>query len=926
MKMNFPSAISAHLMPVAICLSLLITLGAVTATGQSKEKKEYRLENEKLHFSIVVTDSQIVSDRLEVTRDWARENGNRVGAVVETDADFSVDLMYTDWQAPGKANNADNELLLTKKDFILIDAQTVPLPDGGQSVVLTFRGNETTLLARITYRLGKDDFIVRRNLALMDSSFGHHFLRRIAPRRGEVKQITSVIKKGEFGQPVAFLVRDGGGFFGLEYPASQNSMQSSGSISASLSCSQEMGMLIGKEWVESEWVVEAVTPDSRVKKWFFTYLDGIRVAPLKPYTLYNSWYDLRSPEYPKVPKENFMSEQSSMKMINLLRKNMIEKHGIALDAFVLDDGWDVYESDWVLRKDQFPKGMKPLTEELKKTKTNLGIWFGPTGGYSFRKKRLAWMKLHGYEVVGDQMCVAGEKYGALLKKRVTDFVKHDGVGYFKWDGIQFSCSEPGHGHPVDIYSRRAVLERVRELGAAVREKNPEMFLNITSGTWLSPWWVKYANTIWMQGGDYGYADVPSISQRDAAITYRDFMLYDDLHTKDLWFPVANLMTHGIIKGKLELLGSPEEPLDKFTDDALLYVARGVAMYELYISPDILTEGEWDALSASLAWARDRFSVLSASTEMIGGNPQEREAYGYTHFKGNRGVIAVRNPFVQTATLNIQLESAQGLDAGATDLVLERVYPTRWISPRLYRAEDMVRIELEAYETAVYELYPLEEATEPLPAGVVFDVVAGPQHQYTVRYHTASPDARILNPGMVASVTTGTGTSPASRFAFRVDRTPQVVTNNVFKAGTDGSSFTMRGELSETAIDGSLAILLTPDKAVGSGPKPDITVTINGTAVPAKMEEQEGRSQWYLVPVSAGKFEATVQIRAGKGESSWRGSASAWIFARQRQVVAEATLSLNTAVPVRPLPPHPWNPEEVRKTVSFGETKISAGVK
>ena len=76
-------------------------------------------------------------------------------------------------------------------------------------------------------------------------------------------------------------------------------------------------------------------------------------------------------------------------------------------------------------------------------------------------------------------------------------------------------------------------------------------------------------------------------------------MYDDFKNLDCWFPVQNLMTHGIIKGKLESTGSPDEPLDKFTDDALLYCARGVSMYELYISPDILSEGEWNTLSSSL---------------------------------------------------------------------------------------------------------------------------------------------------------------------------------------------------------------------------------------------------------------------------------------------------------------------------------------
>jgi len=34
------------------------------------------------------------------------------------------------------------------------------------------------------------------------------------------------------------------------------------------------------------------------------------------------------------------------------------------------------------------------------------------------------------------------------------------------------------------------------------------------------------------------------------------------------------------------------------------------MWELYISPDILSDGEWDAMAQSMEWARDRFILGS----------------------------------------------------------------------------------------------------------------------------------------------------------------------------------------------------------------------------------------------------------------------------------------------------------------------------
>jgi hypothetical protein len=291
------------------------------------------------------------------------------------------------------------------------------------------------------------------------------------------------------------------------------------------------------------------------------------------------------------------------------------------------------------------------------------------------------------------------------------------------------------------------MESVVDLCRAVRAENPGIFLNITSGTWLSPWWMKYANMIWMQGRDYGYANVPSISKRDAAITYRDVVLYENYGVNDSWFPISNLMTHGIIKGHLQKLGGEAEPLDKFTDNAILYFARGVTMWELYISPNLLTDEEWNAMAKSIGWAKDRFEILK-STEMIGGDPGNKEAYGYVHFFKDRGIIAVRNPFIQPRILKVKLDPAYGLCPKASSLVLERVYPFRRVSPHLYAAGAALDLPLQGYETGIYEIYPLEKAIEPLLAGVTFDVVKEKGKDYVLEVRNRNRQVRLLNPGTV----------------------------------------------------------------------------------------------------------------------------------------------------------------------------------
>lgn len=880
------------------------------------------LSNDQIHCSVSVENSILRQDELTPLPEWISKYGAQL-LEVRTDADFALDLMWARWKAPGKTNNAENPVLLTKKDFRMVQHIFKKSPRGTVELSLYFKREGIPLEVKITYRVEPDTFYVRRRLAVRDVEFGSHFLRWIWPRRGLIPGMTLLIKPGGFGQPVAFRQGDGGVFFGLEYPTAENSLRHTTAGNLELECGQVIGERIGTPWVESEWVVQGLSPNTQVKQWFWKYLDSIRVAPLKPYLLYNSWYDLRAPVMVKDPLRA-LTERNILRTIESFRRRMVIERDLKLDAFVLDDGWDVYQSDWMLNAEQFPNGLAPVSVALQGMGSQLGIWIGPTGGYSHRDWRIGWMKANGYEVVGDQFCVAGEKYHALLKERITNFVRNDGTRYFKWDGIQFSCSEPDHGHLPDVYSRRAVMEAMIDLCRTARVESPDVFLNITSGTWLSPWWLKYANTIWMQGSDYGYANVPSISQRDRAMTYRDTILYDDLVEKRFWFPIANLMTHGIIKGHLQKLGGEAEPLGKFTDNALLYFARGISMGELYISPDLLTDEEWDALAMSIHWAKDRFPILD-STEMVGGNPEGRNPYGYVHFEGKRGIIVARNPFMEPKTLKLELLPSLGLDPSAMDLVVDKVYPVRYISPDLIPAGVDLEIPLEGYETAVYEIYPLEEAQEPLLAGIKYDLARATKEGYTIRVLDSGGEARLLNPEMVSSlVYDGKRVDPPDE-VIPVVKLPEPVNRiSVQKYAGEGQFWSdIRFRLHEPAKTATFCLLLEPSGAFVDGEDPAVVMSLNGEPVGMQTEIQEGRWKWYKSDVPIGSHLMRVQIFPPEGKTNWTGTASAWLVLTMEPDAKDVSITLKQELPrLRPMPPRSLRPGQFRRTVKLGSFEIS----
>ncbi len=909
----------ARIVWMAVPMVLVYCVPAMTETVTVQKHRDgqatiYRLSNDKLEVNLRFENGRLHSERVTAREDWLQRYGSR-RMVVELDADFEIDVQWTGWRAPGKVHNADNPLRIRKSAFELTGEHIEQESGGAQRLILEGRVLNGAFEMRLVYRLAPGDFFARRKLAVRDPKARRHFLRWLWPRSGYLLGPLDILKSGGFGNPLAVLKDDGGAFFGLEYPAGTNHLTEKSEGKTRIRCGQEFGVLIDSTWIESEWAVTGLTPNRNVRLWFHRYLDDIRVAPLRPFLLYNTWYDVRSPEYTKRP-EDVMNEAHLLRIIRDFRREMLEKRGLRLDAFVLDDGWDVYKSDWRLRPNEFPNGLGPIRESLAEMGTGLGIWFGPIGGYSYRRWRVDWMREHGYETVRDQLCLAGRNYHALFKKRVVDFVARDSVGYFKWDGIQFSCSEPDHGHPVGIYSRRAVMEAVIDLCRAVREENPDIFLNITSGTWLSPWWLKYANQIWMQGRDYGYANVPSISRRDAAMTYRDVVLYENFGKNDFWFPIANLMTHGIIKGYLQKLGGEQEPIKNFTDNAVLYFARGVSMWELYISPNLLTEAEWDAIAGAVRWARDRFDVLM-NTAMIGGDPGKGEPYGYAHFRGRRGIIAVRNPGMQPQTLRVKLAPSQGLEPTAASLVLERVYPDRWISPELYAAGAEIDLPLAGYETAIYELFPLMEADRPLMAGVRFAVDSISGSRVTLRLFDETARARLLNPEKVRTLRLDGRSVALHKLSSEFPATeepmePIRVLEFSKERKSDRIQWRFQVEVEKEAVQPELAVLLRNGASGETRLLPELHVRKDGKTVKPALEQHDGVWLWAKVPLSRGKPRFDVRLQLADPSRTWSGTVEIWLLYRRKESYRRVNIDFTDQIQMPPMPPRPYPAGEVQQ--------------
>ena len=78
----------------------------------------------------------------------------------------------------------------------------------------------------------------------------------------------------------------------------------------------------------------------------------------------------------------------------------------------------------------------------------------------------------------------------------------------------------------------------------LRAKKPDLYVNLTTGTYPSPFWLLYADSIWRGGDDHSFAGVGSDRQAlDDLSRLADLSLGGK---EGPLFPMNSLMLHGMI--------------------------------------------------------------------------------------------------------------------------------------------------------------------------------------------------------------------------------------------------------------------------------------------------------------------------------------------------------------------------------------------
>lgn len=472
-------------------------------------------------------------------------------------------------------------------------------------------------------------------------------------------------------------------FLGFEHPLSDCRVRGD---RAQCWLARELPVQAGQSVTYS--AVFGVAHPGQLRRDFLRYVELERAHPYRTFLHYNSWYDLGYFDR--------YNEQGALAVVQAFGEQLTKQRGVKLDSFLFDDGWDDPTTLWHFNPG-FPDGLTKVAQTAAQFGAAPGIWLSPWGGYDKPKEqRLAAARPQGFETNEGGFALSGPKYYRYFRDTCLDFIDKYGINQFKFDGTG-NANEVIKGSEFDS-DFDAAIHLIGEL----RAKKPDLYINLTTGTYPSPFWLLYADSIWRGGDDHSFAGVGTNRQR--WITYRDSQIYRWVVEDGPLFPMNSLMLHGMIYARYaERLGS--DPGHDFPDEVHSYFGTGTQLQEMYITPSLLSPQDWDVLAETAKWSRENAQTLKDS-HWIGGDPARLEVYGWAAWSPQKGIVTLRNPSDHAQDFTATLAGLLELPAeSASNFLVHSPWMFGSAKPETILAGEQHRFHLKPFEVLTLELTP-----------------------------------------------------------------------------------------------------------------------------------------------------------------------------------------------------------------------------
>ncbi len=650
-------------MTYRFCFLLLL----ITTLLSCQQKSEFVIENDFLSRSL-----KIEEGKLRTTHVVNKLAGKTIKP--ENTAEFRLRI--------SKGTDIENsDVVLSSNDFDFEDV----LNDSPSSLVFLLKNETHGITVEVHYELDSQKRYLNKYLKVSTARpitlecIDIEVLKQESVYQPyQMKQITawgpSKWRPG-LGQPL--FIKQMAGFLGTEFPASYNYVEDKIAF---------CGYLWGKEIKANETYmtyksVIGVGDDSNfIQDAFFEYIDQIRIRPLRLQVQYNSWFDFG----PSVSNESFS------KSVRKVSDELNTKRSVPpFRAFVIDDGWQDSHTDWSDKvwkvNEKFDANFNTSFKLVEEAESTLGLWLSPGCNFGARPA-VPIMREKGLEALDEYMSLAGPKYMQLLEDRMLELTTQ-GVTYFKLDGLfghlnrrEFDFNGD-YGVPtmkqldtegfkpaderlndekydeLKTYYLVAGTERLMQIFEKQHKVNPDVYIVISNGAYLSPWWLQYIDAVWMINA----GDAAGGSNRTQELVYRDGVYYDTWVREKTQFPINSVFNHEPKKTKTG------ESVKQFSEYLWMNLSRGTGFVELYIKTEALSDSDWDVLADGLKWTHKVFPYFKFS-RMHGGDPNEDAVYGYCGFNENGGYASFHNPSeTETQTYSFTLNRPLGCLASLNHL-------------------------------------------------------------------------------------------------------------------------------------------------------------------------------------------------------------------------------------------------------------------
>lgn len=665
-------------------------------------KEEFTIENGFISRTITVTNGLVRTSRI-------------VNKVANKEITPTNDIEFKLRISKG-THVVGSDVELTSNDFVYKKVIT----NTSEKLGLRLRSDKHHLTVDVYYEQNADKSYIHKYLTITsdrDIAIERIDIEAIALediyQPYQMKQITAQAPskwRPGLGQPL--YTNKTATFLGVEFPAASNYVENNVGY-----CGYLWGRTVkANQTYTSYKAVIGVGDNSKyIQDTFFSYIDDIRIRPLRLQVQYNSWFDFGG----GVTKEKFAE---SVKIVN---NELCEKRNVQpFKAYVIDDGWQNARTDWSDKcwkvNSKFDDNFSTSFKNVKSAKSTLGLWLSPGCNFGGRPA-VPLMREKGLEALGQYMSLAGPKYMQLLENRMVEFTEK-GITYFKLDGLfghlntrEYELNGNKYGIPympqlgteklspsskelnahkydeLKTYYLVAGSERLMTIFEKMHKANPDVYIVISNGAYLSPWWLMYIDAVWMINA----GDAAGGSNRTQELVYRDGVYYSTWQTEQTQFPINSVFNH---EPKKCATGESEQT---FREYLWMNLSRGTGFIELYIKTKKLSQKDWDVVADGLKWAHKAFPYFKNS-RMHGGNPRKSEVYGYTGWNKTGGYASFHNPSDKKQTYKFTLNRSNGVKTDAAYSISSSLNNAKKLSGTTVKTNEIITVELNPGEVKVLE--------------------------------------------------------------------------------------------------------------------------------------------------------------------------------------------------------------------------------